>query len=397
MNRFVSLGESAVQILRRVVVGAVILVLAGHVYASQYRVTITQPPQNITACEGQTVTLSVQATTDFPNAQFAYEWQKDNQTIQDGGKYSGATTNTLTISNISQAEAGQYTVIVRVTNPGSNVTPGTAIATVTVEAAPTIASQPQNVNGCEDDQASVSVQVSGAITVTYQWYVVGMGPIPGATSSTYEQQLTMQMNGIRVYCGITSRCGEIYSDTITVTVKPKTVITQQPTGGQVDRDGTIRLTVQATGSNLRYQWRKNGQNIGGATTNEYVISNFSSADVGDYDCVVTGDCGTVNSDIAPVRASTVEDAAYVAGYRLNVSPLPANENLTISVTTPQTEVITLELVDVTGRTIVTIWQGVSTGSQQMFEVNTATFNAGAYRCVLRSNRYHLTAPVVVVR
>jgi trimeric autotransporter adhesin len=50
----------------------------------------------------------------------------------------------------------------------------------------------------------------------------------------------------------------------------------------------VGFLVQASGSGpLRYQWRKNGAAIGGATTQTLVLASASSADDGIYDVVVT--------------------------------------------------------------------------------------------------------------
>src|SRR3954469_6971390 len=63
--------------------------------------------------EGATVTLSIGTAS---NALLYYQWRQDNgigQTnLSDGGNVSGSATSTLTISNVSPANVGVYSVLV---------------------------------------------------------------------------------------------------------------------------------------------------------------------------------------------------------------------------------------------------------------------------------------------
>ncbi len=76
------------------------------------------------------------------------------------------------------------------------------------------------------------------------------------------------------------------------------VITKQPQSADVCEGTSVTFSVEATGVNLSYQWRKDGSNIAGATSSSYTIASVSSSDVGSYDCVVSNDCGSVTSNPA---------------------------------------------------------------------------------------------------
>ncbi len=380
-----------------VVIGLVsfgILLSGVRATATEYRVRIDQPPQDITACVGQTVTLTVQASTDYPNPQYAFQWLLNNTPISDNSTYSGSSTNTLVISNISQNEAGQYTVIVSVTN--GTVTPATAVAQVTVVPGPTITQQPQDVTVCEGQLAAMSVQVTGGLNVQYQWYANNVA-VPGATSSSISQTATAQMNGLQVYCKITSDCGSIDSDPATLTVETAPVITQQPQGGTAAIGGNFQLSVQAQGNNLQYQWYKDNQAISGATGSTYTISNVTANDAGDYKVMVTNNCGSVESSVVTIATASVEDEAYAAGYRLRVDPQPAADQLTLVLSTPSTATASVELLDMTGRTLGTLWHGLTSGAEQKLDVNVGNVAPGMYRCVLRSGGYQISTPLLIVR
>lgn len=87
--------------------------------------TITQQPVNSAVNYGQNATFSVQATG---YGSLAYQWQKDNADITDGGHYSGSTTSILTVSNIDTGDVASYRCIV--SNPGGSTPSEPATLTV---------------------------------------------------------------------------------------------------------------------------------------------------------------------------------------------------------------------------------------------------------------------------
>ncbi len=78
---------------------------------------IVAPPAGRTNNAGTTATFAVSATGVSLN----YQWRKGTQPLANGGNISGATTPILTLTNVSEAEAGRYGVDI------SNVS-GTAVS-----------------------------------------------------------------------------------------------------------------------------------------------------------------------------------------------------------------------------------------------------------------------------
>ena len=70
---------------------------------------ITTQPSNMVAAIGDTVVLSVGATGTGP---LVYQWRKNGLNLTDGGRVSGATSPTVTISNILTSDVGNYDVTV---------------------------------------------------------------------------------------------------------------------------------------------------------------------------------------------------------------------------------------------------------------------------------------------
>ncbi len=86
---------------------------------------ITVQPQSQTNYAGATVTFLVSATSPSP---LSYQWQKNGTNLANGGNISGATTNTLTITGISDSDAATYSVIV--SNSYNSVASSNATLTV---------------------------------------------------------------------------------------------------------------------------------------------------------------------------------------------------------------------------------------------------------------------------
>lgn len=79
----------------------------------------------------------------------------------------------------------------------------------------------------------------------------------------------------------------------------------QPQDQTVPGGQPTQFTVEVSGpGSPLYQWRRNGEalvdggSISGSTTDTLSISPVSRGDAGLYDCVVTGECGSITSDTA---------------------------------------------------------------------------------------------------
>ncbi len=84
-------------------------------------------------------------------------------------------------------------------------------------------------------------------------------------------------------------------------VQPLPTIGVQPGDFQVCPGTSILLQCNGLlGGPWGYQWRKNGQNIEGATTEELVIASAGPEDSGQYDCLVGNSCRVISSRLATV-------------------------------------------------------------------------------------------------
>jgi Immunoglobulin domain/Immunoglobulin I-set domain/Lectin C-type domain len=262
---------------------------------------ITQPSSQA-ICSGASVSFAAA----FSGTTSTFQWRKNGATI------IGATGPTLVIASASVAEAGLYTCVA--TNPCGSVT--TSPATLTVQAAPAIVSQPQAQLLVPGGTATFSVGVSGS-TPTYQWRRNGSaltsnGRISGATSATL--MISSVATGDQgVYdCVVTGDCGSATSVAAALDCKP--VFTQQPQGGSFTGGSTISLTPSiSTAGTTTYRWRKDGINIfnsqtfAGVTTPTLTIHANDPNDSGAYSLAATNACGVSVSQAAIVDVSCLSD------------------------------------------------------------------------------------------
>mgnify|MGYP002777264573 CR=1 FL=1 len=61
--------------------------------------------------------------------------------------------------------------------------------------------------------------------------------------------------------------------------------------------GTTTLNIPDSVTGISYQWRLNGNNISGATSKTYTISNAALSQSGTYDYVVTRSCGSSTASL----------------------------------------------------------------------------------------------------
>jgi len=230
--------------------------------ATSGALAITTQPLAQTACPGGTVNFTVAATG---GGTLTYQWRKA------GANITGATGTTLTLTNVTAADAASYDVVV--TGSCGSIT--SSAAALTVNASPIISTQPAAQTVCAGAPLNLSVTATGAGTLTYQWRKGGVN-INGATSSSYQVTTAAVADAGSYDVVITSACGNITSNSVTVTVNPKPVADYTFTAAQCPGTSytyTSTSTVSA-GSISGYDWsfgNTNTSNVNPAT-NSYATA-----------------------------------------------------------------------------------------------------------------------------
>ena len=105
-------------------------------------------------------------------------------------------------------------------------------------------------------------------------------------------------------------CGGGITTDSAVTPVAKPTITAPPVSQTVEAGKTATFMVTATGGGtLAYQWKKNGVDVSGATSNPYTIAAAMADDGSKYSVAVTNTAGTTTSSEATL---TVTAPAVVA-------------------------------------------------------------------------------------
>lgn len=160
------------------------------------------------------------------------------------------------------------------------------------------------------DPLQLTVDAGGSPTVTYQWRR-NSSPISGATLSAYTVASLSTSDSGTYDCVVTNNYGSATSGQASVNVNTVTapVITLEPVGRTLFPGGTLNLTVQAVGGQLRYQWKTNGTPIAGATNSTYAVASVTSGNAGNYVVTVSNSAGTIDS----TPAATINVVNLTAG------------------------------------------------------------------------------------
>ena len=266
---------------------------------------IATQPINKEVCSGENVTFSVTAT----GTQLNYQWRKNTVPI------TNANTATYTITGVKAADAGNYDVIVN----GICQTPQTSQqATLKVNLPPTITKQPQTVYACPGSKTLIYVTATGT-GLQYQWKKNGVdiqnsnndtlffNNVAQSDSAVYEVNVT----GTCSPMAVATACSLVVSSTPVITIEPKDLA--------VNEGANAELSVSASGTNFKYQWRKEGTKLTGKTASKLTFTGVKLSDAGSYDCIITSDCGsdtsakakiTVNSSAGPVLSLSISSVDF---------------------------------------------------------------------------------------
>ena len=235
---------------------------------------------NTSFCQGSNVVLSVPV-----NSTYNYQW------INSGNNISGATSNSYIALN-----SGKYALKVSNTEGCSTLS-----QEVNVNVAPTPASPTINTIGsttfCQGD--SVTLSVTNITGNTYQWKLNG-----GAIEIIQNSLIAKSSGTYSLSVSNSSGCSVNSTNTYNVIVNPKPTVPTVSLSGAISfcQGGSVELSV-INNPSYTYQWKNNGANISGATTNTFTAQNsgvYSLNISNSDDCVSKTENVTVNTIAVPI-------------------------------------------------------------------------------------------------
>lgn len=275
---------------------------------------ITSQPSNVTLCDSGAGTANFSIATTGSNLTF--EWQQDAGTgtwlpLANGTvgsvTYSGADTNTLSLSGLTAANnAFRYRAFVQ----DGGATALSNPATLTVNSAAVINTQPANQVACSTGTTSNFVVDASGTGLTYQWqYATSAGgtysnvtnatPLgvtyAGATTNTLAVTNATNTPVVptyyyRVVITGTAPCGTVTSNPATLTINAP-AISAPPAATTVVRSNSATFSVTTAAPAPTYQWQFS-TTLGGTYSNVADSTPAGTTYSGDQSATLTVNAAT---------------------------------------------------------------------------------------------------------
>ena len=265
--------------------------------------SITAQPQDQSELAGLSATFTVVAGGQTP---LSYQWSLNGTNLTNSVHIAGATSATLTISNLVAGDAGNYQVVV--SNSHGTATSSNATLTVLFRAA--ITGPPASQSVLSTSNATFTAAASGTAPLIYHWYFNGSlladgGRVSGSTTTNLSIANVQTSDAGSYEFIVTNNYGSATSAPVTLTVLVPPFLSVQPSNQVVTVSGNASLMVLAGGTGpLSYQWffdgapLTDGGRVSGSATANLNLADVQVSDGGLYLVVVTNNYGMVTSAVA---------------------------------------------------------------------------------------------------
>lgn len=303
---------------------------------------ITAQPVNVAPiCSGGNASYSVSAVGD----NITYQWHIYDGTqfvpLTNTGVYSGANSATLNITGITASPSAQ-SHIYRCVVTGSCNTATSNPTTLTVNALPTITSQPADVAICNSYAATFNTTATGT-NLSYQWQVsysngtlwtnvVNNGTFSGVTTNQLlVSNAATSLNNSMYRCNITGACAPVATTAAAkLTVNTAINISGQPVNRDICEGNYTFFHIGTTGTVSSYQWQQfttsgwtnmtNGGIYSGVNTATLTLTGANSTYNNTYyRCIVADGACPGGTKVSNVCTLTVKSTVITANPPASVT------------------------------------------------------------------------------
>ena len=303
----------------------------GCVYTKAVTLTVNRKPVilyepvDVMVAGGQKATFRISASGADS---YLWYYRRADREDWEEAPYTSKTSATLVTANLTYIMDG-CEFRCKVSNQYGYVWTRIAMVTVTHNY-PEITTQPTNRTINCGDAMQLSCKASGG-GLSYQWYwrdssadSWSKSTATGAKTATLSYDSVGDfMNGRQFRCLVSNDIGSVYTDAVTLTVKPvMPAITVQPANTTGYEGQTFRIGVKATGGYLKYQWYWRDSSADswtestatGAKTATLTYENVKSFMSGrQFRCKVYNDKGYVFSAAATLSFNPITCRALLIG------------------------------------------------------------------------------------
>jgi alpha-tubulin suppressor-like RCC1 family protein len=274
--------------------------------------SVTENPQSTTVQEGQSASFEA-AGSGFPTP--TVQWELSTNGGGTWSKIAKATSDKFTIASAKTSETGnEYRATFE--NAAGHVM--STAATLNVQLAPRVSTQPTSTSVEVGDSATFEAVAVGSPTPTVQWEEstnegASWSPVEGAISD----QLTISdaqrsETGDEYRAAFENAAGKATSNAATLTVQDPPKVTEQPTSTTVEVEQSATFEAAASGiPTPTVQWELSTNHGGswtpleGATSDQVTVASAATSESGDeYRAVFTSSAGTATSEPATLTVTT---------------------------------------------------------------------------------------------
>ncbi|WP_372639515.1 gliding motility-associated C-terminal domain-containing protein [Ancylomarina sp.] len=299
---------------------------------------------------------------DVTGGNLVFEWHHIN-TADEDNEIPSANTKTLTIDNLSLADAGEY--YCKITGDcGIRFTSGYLTVKDPMRIVDGLGGDA--IEKCFGEPLNLNISIEGEV-FSINWFK--------GTDDLNHHELNYSIPALDLADAGTYRCvivGEAFnnSETVNVTVYKTTVLNSDLKDKTLCENENLSWTPDVVGSELIYDWKFNTTNV--STEKILNILNLPMTAAGIYSVDITGKCGNVSSEA-----------------NLSLNKLPEFISTSEDLEKCENDDEAIFTVDFIGDNLVYQWQKdniniTEANSTELKIQNLRTADAGAYKCVVNS-------------